>query len=95
MRINFFISNQAVIGICTGRSTHRLGEVNFSHFLCPSGSAISPNLPRYQWLEVCKYVCTIDASYLRRTCQLQDLGVTIPQTSMAGLNLPATTKIVS
>ena len=32
----------------------------FFHFLCPAGLAISPNLLRYQWLEVCQYVGAIE-----------------------------------
>ncbi len=46
----------------------------FSSFSCPQGLAISPNLLRYQGLEVFVYVYVLDASHLRQNCQLQDLG---------------------
>jgi hypothetical protein len=54
---------------------HCLCESLFFHIQRPSGLAILPNLPRYQWLEVCLYVFAIDASHIRQTYQLQDLGL--------------------
>ena len=46
----------------------------FSVICYPSGFTIPPNLPCYRSFEVYLYDFSFDASHIRRTSQLQDLG---------------------